>query len=234
MEIHNPPKIHWENNIVFSNRIPEVFSRDYFLLLLKALYLPEGCPAPNENKFNDKRYNYDNEESILEEETYKNAHRHKTEFYIDTIIINSKNYYIIGKNVTIKETMLFFRGRSLMVFYLPTGPYIGFQNTRFSWFKNRLFYDMILDSGKFFKNLVASDDNNNLDYQIVMTLIKSLSGKGYHNFYDSWYGSIYLIKDLSEKGYEIITFLRVNAKNLPNKIDLNNSSKKYVYNNNSH
>ena len=58
---------------------------------------------------------------------------------------------------------------------------------------------MILDSVKFYKNLVASDDNNNFDYQIVMTLIKVYLEKDIEIFMivDR---AIYLIKDLSEKG----------------------------------
>jgi hypothetical protein len=59
-----------------------------------------------------------------------------------------------------------------------------------------------------------------------MALIKSLSGKGCLIFSDSWYRSIDLIKNLSEKYFEIITCLRSNTINLPNKIELNDSSKK--------
>ena len=68
---------------------------------MKILHLPEEYPIPDENKINDEGDNYDNEDSILDEETYKNNPWLKTEFYIDTIKNNSKNHYIIGKNVTI-------------------------------------------------------------------------------------------------------------------------------------
>ena len=80
MGIHNLPTTHsyWGKNIVFSNWIPVIFSRDYFLLLLKALYLYEEYVFPDENKFNDEGDNYEN--SILEKGTYKNDSRLKIKF----------------------------------------------------------------------------------------------------------------------------------------------------------
>ena len=216
MGIHNLPSMHsyLENNIVFANRIPEIFSRDYFLLWLKVLHLPEEYSIVGANKINDIEDNYENESSIEEEEDiYKNEPRHKTEFYINTIIKNSKNYYIIGKNVTIDEKMIFFRGRSLRWFYLPAKPHKwGFKIHSFVDSRTHYLYDMILDPCKFYKNLISPDDNKNFAYQIVMTLINRLPGKGYHIFCHSWYGSIDLIKNLSEKGCEIITCLRENTK----------------------
>ena len=44
MGIHKLSNLHsyWNKYFVFSNRIPEIMSRDYFLLILKPLHLPEN------------------------------------------------------------------------------------------------------------------------------------------------------------------------------------------------
>ena len=94
-------------------------------------------------------------------------------------------------------------------------------------------FDIIFVPGKQYKSLIAPDPNNSFSYQIVITLVNRLKESGYRIYCDSWYGSIALIKELSLKGFAVITTLRENTKDLPNKEKLEKSSKQYVYNNNS-
>ena len=94
-------------------------------------------------------------------------------------------------------------------------------------------FDIIFEPGKQYKSIIASDPYYSFSYQIVITLVNRLNESGYRIYYDSWYGSIALIKELSLKGFEIITILRANAKDLLNKVKLEKSSKQYTYNNNS-
>ena len=94
-------------------------------------------------------------------------------------------------------------------------------------------FDIIFDPGKQYKSLIEPERYNSFAYQIVITLVKRLKESGYRIYCDSWYGSIALIKELSLKGFEIITTLRANAKDLPDKEKLEKSSKQYAYDNSS-
>ena len=95
-------------------------------------------------------------------------------------------------------------------------------------------YDLIFDPGKNYKNLITEDKNKKFAQQIVNTLVDRLPGTGYRIFCDSWYASVDLVKDMTEKNFSIITSLRSNAIDLPNKELISNSSKKYAYNNENH
>ena len=48
--------------------------------------------------------------------------RNKVNYFIEKIISNCKNHWILGKEITIDETMVAFRGRSAMRFYMPAKP----------------------------------------------------------------------------------------------------------------
>ena len=65
-------------------------------------------------------------------------------------------------------------------------------------------------------------------------MVDRLPGKGYRIFSDSWYALVDLVKDISEKNFTIITSLRSNTSDLPNKESIDNSSKKYVNNIKNH
>ena len=43
---------------------------------------------------------------IEETDEFINDPRHKIEFFLEELIINSKKYFKLGKNITIDETML--------------------------------------------------------------------------------------------------------------------------------
>ena len=172
MVIHKSPNLHsfWNKSFVFSNRIPEIMSRDYFCLILKALHLPE----------NNFEYIEDETESEIsgdemdfeETDEFINDPRYKIEFFLEELIKNSKKYFKLGKNITIDETMIFFRGRSLMRFYLPAKPHKwGFK--LHSLVDSCTYY--IFDPGKQYKSLITPDPNNSFAYQIVITLVNRLN-----------------------------------------------------------
>ena len=58
--------------------------------------------------------------------------------------------------------------------------------------------------------------------------------KSYRIFFDNWYSSISFINIYTKIGFQAISTLRANAKNFPDKTSLENSSKKYGYNNEYH
>ena len=94
-------------------------------------------------------------------------------------------------------------------------------------------YDLIIDPRKSNKQLVAPNKNINYASQIILPLVKELE-KGHLIIYDSWYDSINLCNDLTNMGFNYISVLRNNSADLPDKIKIANSSKKYAYNNAHH
>ena len=85
MGIHKLPNLHsyWNKSFVFSNRIPEIISRDYFCLILKALHLPENNFEYIEDEI--KSENSGDEMDIEENDEFINDPRHKIEFFIEEL-----------------------------------------------------------------------------------------------------------------------------------------------------
>ena len=99
--------------------------------------------------------------------------------------------------------------------------------------KTHYLYDIIFDPGKNYKELVAPEKERTFAYQIVINLVDNLPRNGFTLFFDSWYSSINLGKELTKKGFNFVTTLRSNACGLPDKNLLANSSKHYAYDNNN-
>ena len=81
------------------------------------------------------------------------------------------------------------------------------------------------------KNLIIENVGDSFTENIVLSLVKNIENSGRTLFFDSWYSSISLIHKLTIKGFRVVTTLRKNAKNIPNKVDLENSSKHYAHSN---
>ena len=95
-------------------------------------------------------------------------------------------------------------------------------------------YDAIIDPGKNNKNFIITNPEYSYTESIVLKLLSKHENKGYRIFFDSWYSSISLINILTKKWFQAISTLRLNTKNFPDKTSLENSSKKYGYNNKYH
>ena len=66
------------------------------------------------------------------------------------------------------------------------------------------------------KNIIIINDEDSFTENIVLSLVKNIENSGRTLFLDSWYS---LIHKLTNKGFRVVTTLRKNAKNLPNKED---------------
>ena len=100
--------------------------------------------------------------------------------------------------------------------------------------KTDYLYDTIIDPGKNNKNFIITNPEYSYTESVVVKLLSKHENKGYIIFFDSWYSSISLINILTKKGFRAISTLRLNAKNFLDKTSLENSSKKYGYNNEYH
>ena len=158
----------------------------------------------------------------------------KVQEYLEQIIMNSKNYFILGKNITIDESMVFFRGKKYALrFYMPHKP-IKWRFKIHSMVNSKFNFlcDIIFGAGKEWKKIINPETDKSYSRAIVNTLVDRLPKTGYHLFFDSWYSSIELLTDLNEKGYFYTTTLKPNAKNFPDKNKIGKSSiRKYAYNN---
>ena len=88
----------------------------------------------------------------------------------------------------------------------------------------------IIEPGKNNKNFIITNPEYSYTKSIVFKLLSKHENKGYIIFFDIWYSSISLLNILTKKGFKVISTLRVNDKNFPDKTSLENSSKKYRYN----
>ena len=49
--------------------------------------------------------------------------RYKIESYLGKLCINYQKYFMLGKNITIDESLLHFTGRNNMKYYIPMKPH---------------------------------------------------------------------------------------------------------------
>ena len=49
--------------------------------------------------------------------------RHKINLYLEKLAKNFQKYYVLGQNATIEESLLLFKGRNNMKFYIPMKPH---------------------------------------------------------------------------------------------------------------
>ena len=235
MGIHHLPQIdlYWSEKILFQNQLPSIIIKNRFKMICHALHLPikdydlESNIENAEIEMKEENDLDDNDESDEEYDP-----RNKVNFFIEKIISNCKNHWILGKGITIDEAMVPFRGRSSMRFYMPLKPTKwGFKFHSLVESKTSYYYNLIFEPGKLYKELIASEKDDLFTKQIVLSLLTGLENKGHKVFFDSWYASISLAKELNSRGFYFISTLRQNTKNFPEKNLIENSSKHYAFDN---
>ena len=73
--------------------------------------------------------------------------------------------------------------------------------------KTSYYYNLIFDPGKLYKELIAPEKVELFTKQIVLSLLTGLENKGHKVFFDSWYASISLAKELNSRGFYFISTL---------------------------
>jgi len=117
MGLHKYPKVdlYWNDNIIYKNLINRVMPKNYFFLLSKALHFPE-----KEEREEDTSCSKDEDKSEI---SFRVDPRQKINLYLEKLAKNFQKYYILGKNITIDESLLQFKGRNSMKFYIPMKPH---------------------------------------------------------------------------------------------------------------
>jgi hypothetical protein len=141
----------------------------------------------------------------------------KIQPFFDALIERFSAVYIPEQNVAIDESLMLWKGRLAMKQYIPL------KRARFGLKSYELCESA---SGYIWKSLVhigtamkLDDSNDGLtSSRIVMTLARDLLGKGYSIFMDNWYSSPSLFRQLHMNQTDAVGTVRLNRKNMPNKL----------------
>ena len=217
MGLHKYPNIecYWTDSILYKNIVNSIMNKTYFFLISKSLHFPE--------------YDKDEKDDKSSVSNVKIDPRHKIKNYLEKLAQNFQKYYVLGKNVTIDESLLQYKGRNSMKFYIPMKPHkYGFKIHLLCDSDTHYLYNMLFDPGKNGKEFMNFEDNSSLTESIVLRLLSCIKDNKQRNvFFDGWYSSISLMKKLTKMGYLNTTVLRNNSKELPEKIKLSGYDKAY-------
>ena len=132
------------------------------------------------------------QEVDIERNDNLNDPREKINAYLKRIIQNSQKYFILGKQITIVESMIKFEGRNNMIFYIPSKPIkLGFKLHCLVDSNSNYLFNVIFDPGRDNKNLIIENVEDSFTENIVLSLVKNIENSGRTLFFDSWYSSIF-------------------------------------------
>ena len=180
MGIHNLPSIRhfWNGKKLYQTKISKLMNLNYFCLVGKALHFPE-------KEKNDENESSIENEIITTDKTIKKIDpRHKIKLYLESLTKNFQKYYELGRNITIDESLLHFKGKSSMKFYIPMKPYkYGFKIHLLCDADTHYLYNMLLDPGRSGKDFLYYEDNSSLAESIVFRLLSCINDRKQRNLF---------------------------------------------------
>lgn len=136
-------------------------------------------------------------------------------------LLNKKfpSQYVASQEIAIDETIVGFKGKSKMVFYIPSKPTKwGFKMHVLSESKSGYCCKILLDPGKAYKkNILNSKEygSSKLADNIVLKLTEGYRYKGYKLYLDSWHASPNLFIQLRQKGIAATGIVKENRIGMP-------------------
>ena len=110
--------------------------------------------------------------------------------------------FILGYNITIDESKVFFTGRNNIKFYIPMKPKkCGFKIHCLVDADSGFLYNCLFDPGKEHKDLIIFDETKKYAEPILLKLIDVLDKRQRNIYFDGWYSSIILMNKLTKKGF---------------------------------
>ena len=98
--------------------------------------------------------------------------RHKINLYLEKLAENFQKHYELGENITKDESLLHFKGRNSMKFYIPMKPHKwGFKIHLLCDADIHYLYNMLFDSGKVCKDFLYAENSSSLAESIVLKLL---------------------------------------------------------------
>lgn len=170
--------------------ISNIMSRDRFAWHLKNLHINDNMLIPEKGTQNyDKLY--------------------KVRPLLDKLEETFKNYYFPTKRQSIDESMIKFKGRSSLRQYLPLKPIKrGYK----MWV--RADEKGFISQFQIYTGKVESTEKN-LASRVVKDLTNDLIGKGYEIYFDNFFNSVSLMKDLLKCKIYACGTLRKGRKGIP-------------------
>ena len=184
---------YWEVNSIFSQPgIVKGMSRNRFQQLCGRLHFNDNSLAPAYGTPGyDKLY--------------------KIRPVIDAICEKSKMWYNPGRDVSVDEAMVKFKGRSTLKQFQPLKPIKrGFKiwcraDSVTGYIDNFVVYTGKSDEGR----------TTNLGYKVVMEACRDILDQGYHVFCDNYFTSVHLAADLLEHGTTLVGTTRPDRTDFP-------------------
>jgi len=132
--------------------------------------------------------------------------------YWDCFIINCRRYYTPGKNVTIDEMLVPFRGRCSFRMYMPKKPAkYGLKIQCLCDSRTSYLCDAFVYTGK--QNITNKDLS--IPTQDVLKLISTIQGTHRNITMDNWYVSIELCDQMKARGLTVLGTLKQNKPQIP-------------------
>ena len=139
---------------------------------------------------------------------------HKVQLTIDRLQETFSAQYRPRRDLAIDEAMIAFQGRNFMKQYLPAKPTKwGFKSWTLAESKSGYVCDFSIYKGKSKVPLP-----HGLGYQVVMTLSERHQRKYHHLFFDNYFSSVKLLRDLEAAGTYACSTVQANRKGIPESV----------------
>ena len=171
--------------------ISSAMTRDRFAWILGHIHLADNSIMPPKGSDNyDKLY--------------------KIRLLLETLTETFKESYKPGKNQSIDKSMIRFKGRSTLKQYMPLKPIKRGYKVWIRADESGYVCQFQIYSGK-----VSDIAEKDLGARVVKDLSRDLVGKGHHIYFDNFFNSVQLEKDLQSDLIYACGTVRTNRKGLP-------------------
>ena len=198
--VHKPRlTMYWsKDNIMATPIFNQVMRRDRFLLLLRFLHFADNSRYNPNDPDRDRLY--------------------KLREVVDMIKNSCGNAYSPGKNLSMDESLVLFKGR------LSFKQYISSKRARFG-IKlyqlctfNGILVDFLVYHGNIAPVLTRMADDSLVTERIPVTLMQSHLNKGHHIFMDNFYTSLPVAEYFLQHGTHVTGTIRDNRKHFPTEL----------------
>lgn len=132
--------------------------------------------------------------------------------FLDHLSDNFLSYFDPGKNQSIDESMILFKGRSSIKQYMPMKPIKRGYKVWVRADESGYICEFQVYTGK------LNSVETSLGKRVVIDLTRNLVGKYHHVYFDNFFTSIELMEQLLNDGIYACGTVRANRKGLPNQL----------------
>ena len=148
--------------------------------------------------------------------------------FLTSFVNNCQNSFQLGKELSIDESMISFKGRLIFKQYAPKKPTKwGMKAFVLADSQTGYVYNWRLYTGKYMvcyldvyvtktlpltgKDYALDRDGRGLAHAVVLKLLERIEGKGHHVYMDNWY----IFEDLHRRGFDATGTVRTDRRGMP-------------------